>query len=611
MVKVDRSSEPYSDYGNLSGQGARRLLGAPSSDPLVTAIRETVQNSWDARVHGGKPKYGLRLRTLSDDEKKALRDVMFRDLSTDPDSGLKLVLKQQSIRVLDIIDRGTVGLDGPVRSSALARGEASRFVKFLRNIGGPREAHSLSGGTYGYGKSSLFALSNCETVVVDSVTRDQHGTSARRFMAARMGEEFHDGEAAYTGRHWWGRRANDGVVDPIFGSEADCLAGMLGMPGHDGESGTTITVIEPDLGDESEDLERAADRMVRALLWYFWPKMVDGRDQHVPMDFHVRCEGWNVPIPKVRETLPFSLFADALEAVREGSEAAIPIRSQRPKRLLGWMAESRGFREERLAVLQADSEPRIPETSHHVALMRPAELVVKYLVGNRLPDSRLEWAGVFICSDEDEVEAAFAAAEPPAHDDWVPQHLPGRSEQKTFVNVALRRVREEMERISPEAMLPSGGDFGGFAPGADAIGRALLEPMGDRAVKTQPGPGGSSSAGSRRIRLRQPEFAGLTDESGHAVASFQFEITGPAGRKVAITASPSIVTEGRERLGVAPNGELPRIVRWRIGDSTRETGTARIRLTLPEGPVRGVVSIRMPNHMAITPGLKVDPVNDG
>ena len=48
--------------------------------------------------------------------------------------------------------------------------------------------------------------------------------------------------------------------------------------------------------------------------------------------------------------------------------------------------------------------------------MRRVELVVKYLEGPELPAPQVEWAGVFI-NDED-IDSAFADAEPPTHDDW-------------------------------------------------------------------------------------------------------------------------------------------------------------------------------------------------
>ncbi|MDQ2068648.1 hypothetical protein [Natronospira bacteriovora] len=609
MIRVDRSSEPYSDFGNVSGQGARRLLGAPSSDPLVTAIRESVQNSWDARNKGQTPKYELYLRKLDQKELRFFKEVVFRDLSTDPESRLKRILSKDEITVLDICDYQTTGLDGPTRSSALGKGETSRFVKFLRNIGGPREEQSLSGGTYGYGKSSLFSVSNCETIVVDSVATNHQGMVERRFMAARTGEEFHDGERAYTGRHWWGCRADDGVVDPIIGEDAEFLACGLGMPVRKNMPGTSIMIIEPDLGDEVSTLREAAERMVRALMWYFWPKMVGSEGISTPMEFRVHCEGEPVHVPEVDEAAPFSLFADALRIARSQSDPAVRIRSKRPKQHLGWMAAQRDFREERYQFMRGNCEPKIPEVCHHIALMRPAELVVKYLTGNQLADRRMEWGGVFICSDEEEVESAFAEAEPPAHDDWVPQHLPGGSRKKTYVNVALKRIREEMERISPETRLPRSEEMGGFAASADRVGGVLLHNSGDRAVP-QSRDAGRTSGSQRKVRLRNIVFSGLVEEEERPVARFEFEIAGPAGRKVQVTAQPLIVTEGREKLEKTPEGERPEVVRWRLGEGKKEDRSRGIRSKLPGGTVQGEVMIRLPSHVAITPGLKLEELPD-
>ena len=83
--------------------------------------------------------------------------------------------------------------------------------------------------------------------------------------------------------------------------------------------------------------------------------------------------------------------------------------------------------------------------------MRPAELVVKYLEGPALPTDSVEYGGVFICDEE--VEEAFAAAEPPAHDDWIPDNLTGRD--KTFVRVALRRIRDTVNEYAAPAQVPA------------------------------------------------------------------------------------------------------------------------------------------------------------
>ena len=62
------------------------------------------------------------------------------------------------------------------------------------------------------------------------------------------------------------------------------------------------------------------------------------------------------------------------------------------------------------------------DTVHHVALMRNAELVVKYLAGAVPVVAKVGYAGVFKCAVD--VVSAFKAAEPPTHDDWVPVPSP-------------------------------------------------------------------------------------------------------------------------------------------------------------------------------------------
>ena len=54
---LTRESEKYSHYGNISADGIQKLLGTPNLDRLQTVIRETVQNTWDARDETYVPNY--------------------------------------------------------------------------------------------------------------------------------------------------------------------------------------------------------------------------------------------------------------------------------------------------------------------------------------------------------------------------------------------------------------------------------------------------------------------------------------------------------------------------------------------------------------------------
>ena len=64
-------SEPFSPDGNISGDGATKLLGAVSLTPLELLLRETIQNSWDASIgQATQPSYGIKIRSLNENEKK-------------------------------------------------------------------------------------------------------------------------------------------------------------------------------------------------------------------------------------------------------------------------------------------------------------------------------------------------------------------------------------------------------------------------------------------------------------------------------------------------------------------------------------------------------------
>src|SRR5690606_19586708 len=93
--------------------------------------------------------------------------------------------------------------------------------------------------------------------------------------------------------------------------------------------------------------------------------------------------------------------------------------------------------------------------THHTALMRQAELVVKYLEGRPLPHNKIGYAGVFITDEEG--DSVFASSEPPTHDDWNSKSLTDNW-HKRYINTALRKIGEEMTGFvqSPRTASPAG-----------------------------------------------------------------------------------------------------------------------------------------------------------
>ena len=140
--------------------------------------------------------------------------------------------------------------------------------------------------------------------------------------------------------------------------------------------------------------------------------------------------------------------------------------------------------------------------------------------GAPFPDERLEWAGVFVSSHEEEVEQAFADAEPPAHDDWIPANF-SRGKAKTYVNVALQRLRERGAEMGDSGTdQPSTSHEG--PPLAQLGGQlgAVLDGAGGTGAGRSPSSGGGGRSRARRVAASAPLFERLELNNGRRIAVF-------------------------------------------------------------------------------------------
>jgi hypothetical protein len=603
-LRLTLHSEPYGSTGNI-GENFRKLLGAPGLDPLQTVIRESVQNIADASKLGSGPVIIIRIRSLTAAQKQAMRDLVLTKLPKEPQSRdrLQAFLEGKEPTVMEICDFGTTGLGGPTRADRIPVGTRSTdFIDFLRNVGSPRDtAHG--GGTYGFGKVALYRVSRCSTILVDSLVAGG-GPDSRRLIGCHIGASFEvpeDGlRRRYTGRHWWGTAdADDGVVDPLTGEPAAELAEALGfLPRNERQSGTSIMIMDFDLQDE--DRQIVGRRVIEALLWNFWPRMM--RDVAPDRRFTCRVEIDGVPldIPRPEDVAPLDMFAKAMRAARSGSGNDVRrISSQRPIKELGTLSVEKGLMTPRLRLVDSDS--LFPDVCRHIALMRPVELVVKYLEGTALPDERLEWAGVFIASEEDDVERAFAESEPPAHDDWIPDNLP-KGHAKTFVKVALR----ELKKVAFEMGSPARSQISGISsalPLARVAGRlgAILEGVrGDGAGKKRSG-GNGGGARPLRARASRPVFVRLERDDEGTVAVFETEVRQDSRLSgIALSAKPAVAIEGSAASSTDDVAGQPIVIGFR-GPLSGEG--ARIPLDGAEG--RFEILVRMPPDCAVTLDVEV------
>lgn len=472
-------SQPYPPEGASAAEGIRNQLGRPELDLLTILVRESAQNSWDARVPDSmRPvDFDIDMWAVSPAHSSAWRELLLAGAPhTAEHFPLRETLRRGQIRVLSVSDRGTRGLGGPTRAND-AVGPERDFVSFVRNIGEPRDT-ALGGGTYGFGKGIFYLVSRPGTVLVHSRCRTPSGGYETRLIGCALWQSYvengPEGSRRFTGRHWWGD-VHEGVVDPLVGREAEVIARRLGLrPFEPEETGTTVAVVDPNL--DGLEPSSAASYLADTIAWHLWPKMIATEGREPAMRFAVVCDGLPHPVPDPRETRPLNMFVAAYEAMNGRGGKDLECRN--PIRLLGRL----GLVKRIMPPLEASRAQRmlgIENMIHHVCLMRPAELVVTYHPGAKPPSVHQGYAGVFRADDS--MDEIYAKAEPPTHDAWNPQSLDKR--EGTFVRTTFRRITEAVDDLlsltgtagaaaSKAALGAASMHFSGLVGGAWGLGGA-------------------------------------------------------------------------------------------------------------------------------------------
>jgi hypothetical protein len=519
-------SQPFPPEGASAAEGIRNQLGRPELDLLTILVRESAQNSWDARlVDPPAPvDYRIDMWTVGPAHAGAWRESLLVGAPADADNfPLRDTLRRTSVRVLAVSDRNTRGLGGPTRADD-AVGTDRDFVSFIRNIGEPRDT-ALGGGTYGFGKGIFYLLSMAGTVLVHTRCRATGGGMETRLIGCTLWKSHlatePQGKRRYTGRHWWGDTSGD-VVEPLVGQEAEATARRLGLaPFGPDETGTTIVVIDPNL--DGLDPTEAADYLAETIAWHLWPKMISVGDRPPAMRFSVTCDGVGHPVPDPRETRPLDMFVAAYEAMT-GPEGSV-LECKKPRRRLGRL----GLVKRTMLPLEPTRASRmldIEHLVHHVCLMRSAELVVTYRPGPKPPSENQGYAGVFrACEDMTET---YAKAEPPTHDAWNPQSLD--RPESTYVQTTFRRISESLDGLLSLGGVTRPGSrnialgaasslFSGLVGGAWGIGGATAYSKPGSAATRRPSPESADkdltpSASGRSAPSARPLGAGRSRDDG-------------------------------------------------------------------------------------------------
>jgi hypothetical protein len=469
MIPLSRYSERFAPSGGVGARATHRALGQHSLDFWEVFLRETIQNSWDARwTDAGPISFSVAAWMATPGQRAYLRDFVLID--PPPSLNLESALDDSDLQFLAVTDSGTRGLSGPTRADidpSKYPGGRTDFIDFVRDTG-RRADKGFEGGTYGFGKVVLCQASMVSTVVIYTRT-PMGGPDGSRFIAMAIGnDEYTERSTRYTGRHWWGN-VRDDVAEPLLGADADAAAFNLGM--HNlivGPTGTAILVIAPKSPDAngSESLRRIVEAIADAAAEYAWPHMITTPERRPSIDLSITLDGARVPARNPMTDQRLKTFADAFLRCEQLVTGDIEpgdtwpwygrvVESQRPIRQLGTMA----WRHQTLQVLHHDgAEPR-----SQIALIRNPHFVVTYRDVPKDPSGK-ETFGVFLAAPD--LDSQYAESEPPTHDAWVPK-------KGQHFNPARRVLKEIPELIRQRPKVDSTTSNGVQTPSVVAIASAL------------------------------------------------------------------------------------------------------------------------------------------
>lgn len=502
---LQRYSESVPPTGTIDGGAAKRALGKAKMGFWDVVLREAVQNSWDARL-GERISFDVHARDFSAAEIETLAVEVFGDSGGAGNETLRAWLAGDSLRALVLRDSGTRGLGGPSdASSELGADVRSDFRNFVFDIGrDPRRA--LGGGTYGFGKGILYEASRISTCLVYSRCLDDSGVPLDRFIAVSVAGPHHEGGKRFTGRQWWGlvdSSSPEGTsVSPLEGRRASRLAERLGIGLGEGDTGTSVVILDPQEPDTpDETLGDIATEVRDAVLKWAWPHLVS-LDGAPTIHFSVAAEDQILPIV-LEGNSEYSAFADAYREVLEMraddnrrppftlSVHRVPTDLDQP--MTGHLG---------LKTVHIGGEP--PQLNNTVALMRAPKFVVDY-VRVAAQDQGAMRVGVFVAADNQGMEDAFAKAEPVTHDRW--KREGGRAKFKP-VSWTLQSISELTSHVDPLDVPPSqGGATVGVARVSRILGNSLIGVTGKGAERTAGSRNGTPSSGGPKGKRSKPRAA--------------------------------------------------------------------------------------------------------
>ena len=417
---------------------------------LDTFVREVVQNINDARVDSDDPAVAefiledftgtdldslLELIGWNNGLKDHLKGVA-EGKSHQKESAQKALdaVAAKTVRVLTIVDSGTRGLTGD------ETGDSGNFAMLCRNVlVTDEESKAVKGGSFGIGKSVLWAFSSASTVLFSSVPLDPAGPSPIRFIGRAYFPSHYAGSGTakkhFVGDGWFGNIADEdgdsGAVS-VRGAKANSHLASSALKRGAQHHGTSILIpfFEHPLDNKKYSLEVLSKEMCEATAKWFWPAITDGdlkasvvvRKNGVDAKTQVVLPGWVKAFRRARDAqVSDKIILEEAGAGKSALKISFPKLTTKDLNEVAFEDEVK-FSITRLTEVEEEELEKV-ELQNTVATMRGAKMVVEY--STRLPDSLPDFVGVLeagrACGKSDnnvKADNFFKNAEPPAHNKW-------------------------------------------------------------------------------------------------------------------------------------------------------------------------------------------------
>jgi hypothetical protein len=639
LIPLIRHSERFPSSGGVGARATHRALGPQRLRFWELFLRETIQNSWDARISPEGPiSFGLHAWYAPPAQRAFLRDAILTD--PPPQLGIPAILASDPLPLLAVCDSGTWGLSGPTRADmdpAAVPGGRTDFVDLTRDTG-RRASKGLAGGTYGFGKAVLCQASAVSTMVIYTRTT-LPGPDASRFIAMAIGtDEYQDQGVRYTGRHWWGV-ARDGIAEPVLGADADDVAATLGLRDLiTGPTGTAVMVIAPrtPADEDPTDLGGIIKSAGDAAAEYAWPHMIAIESSKPTIDFSLTLDGSPQHPPDPATDARLRVFAEAYVRCQQLLDGIVAegddwpwnlrmLRSLRPTCQLGPFAWRH----------HGSIAAPVPgaDVRSEIALIRSPRFVVSYLEVPRHPSGQ-STSGVFLA--EPALDHDFAEAEPPTHDTWIPtkgKHFdPVRRVMKQIVDILKPRPATGPSPSAREepGVVTVASSLGGLLDGQHAGGDVRVPSPPSTALPSTVGPGGRgggtgstagtgssangsaggagtarSRAAAQRPSVRYEGQPRLLVTEGRRAVEFFFTVNKPPGHaEVQITARPDVFIDGGRETEPPAGAEVPEVLGW-YDRATRSVWPGQDLVVTEDGESRWSVVLSQPSDAAVTVALSV------